>query len=220
MKKVLAVLATGTALLLGGCASPDVAATVGDATITVDEVETMTGVECALSESAGQEGSAQPVRLRRAASLSRLIDVEVFKVAAEETGGAYDRETYATELAGLRQQLEPLPEAQRAAAEELFADYLKRILQLREVAERGLAEQGVTEPDQAQLEQALQAEYAEARAGLDIEVNPAYGPDEAGVPGGVDGSMSVAVSEYAKQAGTAQPGADYVAGLSPRMLCG
>ena len=88
------------------------------------------------------------------------------------------------------------------------------------VAERGLADQGVTEPDQAQLEQALQAEYAEARADLDIEVNPAYGPDEAGVPGGTDGSMSVAVSEYAKQAGAAQPGADYVAGLSPRMLCG
>lgn len=217
MKK--ASLLVAALFLLGACASHDVAARVGGETISSADVDTLTKAECTLAGMVGQQATAQPVRQRRTAALGQLIDLEIFQLAAQE-GGDYDKAAYAGELARLRQEIAVLPGDVRERTEEIYADYIKGILQLREASLASLAAQGIRQPDQAQLEAELQARYAAAREGVEIEINPAYSPDGRGIPGSQDGSLSVAVSDYAKQAGAAQPDPEYVGGLAPKLLCG
>lgn len=217
MKK--ASLLVAALFLLSACTSHDVAARVGDEEISSADVDTLTEAECALAATGGQQAGAQPVRQRRAAALGQLIDLAIFRIAARD-GGDYDKAAYAGELGRLREEIAVLPDDVRERTEEIYADYIKGILQLRETSLDSLAEQGVRRPDQAQLEAELQARYAEAREGVEIEVNPAYSPDQRGIPGSEDGSLSVAVSDYAKQAGAPQPDPEYVGGLAPKLLCG
>lgn len=75
MRKIV-VLALA-ALALTGCDSHQVAARVDGSTITTERVEALTDVDCRLAEKAGPGGGgAQPLRLRREATLSRLIDFD------------------------------------------------------------------------------------------------------------------------------------------------
>lgn len=215
----LVVLALA-ALALTGCDSHEVAARVEDSTITTERVDALTEVDCALAAKAGQAGSGQPLRLRRDATLARLIDFEVLRRVAREQHPGYDQKAYAAQLTQMRTELAGLPETRRETAEEFFSAYLKTVLQLGGAATDQLKAQGVTAPQQEQVQQTMQSIYAQAREHLDIEVNPAYSPDANGVPGGADGSLSTAVSDYAKQASAAQPGEAYVSALPKSQLCG
>lgn len=217
MKKLLPVLAAA-ALTLTACGG-QVAARVGDTTITVDRVDALTDVECALVAAAGQGGSTQ-IRQRRQVTLNRLIDREVLLEVAREHGAGYDREAYLAQLGQMRNDLAPLPEEQREVAEEFFSDYIKRVLQLSQIATAEVEASGAATPGQEQVQQAMQALYAEARGKLDIDVNPSFAPDEHGVPGAGDGSLSAVVSDYAKQAADPEGGTDYLAGLPKNQLCG
>ena len=55
---------------------------------------------------------------------------------------------------------------------------------------------------------------------IDIDVNPAYGPDDSGNAGAVDPSLSVAVSSFAKQSRSAQPDSAWVSKLPADQRCG
>lgn len=217
MKKTSLLVAA--LFLLAGCGSHEVAARVGDTEISSAQVDRLTVIECASAGGGDQVAAARPVRQARARALGQLIDLEVLKAAGREHE-EYDEAVYAQELTRLRQEFAALPDEAAAAAEDFYADYIKGILQLRDASLRGFAAEGVDQPDQEQLEQDLQARYAEVRERLDIEVNPAYGPDERGVPGSSDGSLSVAVSDYARQAGSPQPDPAHVGELAPKLLCG
>lgn len=219
MKKTLALMAAA-GLMLSGCNSHAVAARVGDSTITTAQVDRIAKVECAISKSSSQPGSAEPMRLVRQTTLGRMIDLEVLKQVGKSHGGKYDAQEYTAQLQQLHQDLSRLPSAERTTGEAFFSRYIKGVLELTAAAADSLRRKGVQKADQKTLEAEMQRVYAATRSRLHIVVNPAYSPDDRGVPGAADGSLSVPVSGYAKQATSAQPDPAHVAELPRTMLCG
>jgi hypothetical protein len=93
------------------------------------------------------------------------------------------------------------------------------------LAQRNLASQGVSEPTEDDIRQAVTKAVDDFRKKVDIEVNPAYGPDADDVAGGVDPSLSLAVSSFAKGSRdglstTADPDASWVGDLPDDQRCG
>ena len=58
------------------------------------------------------------------------------------------------------------------------------------------------------------------RKSIDIEINPVYGPGPGDVAGVVDPSLSLAVSDFAKDSSTAPPAPTFIARLPKNLRCG
>jgi hypothetical protein len=70
------------------------------------------------------------------------------------------------------------------------------------------------------VDAAVAAIQEKFRKGVDVEVNPEYGPDDAGVAGSVDPSLSLPVSSFAKKSVSGQPDAAFVSKLPADQRCG
>ena len=193
-----------------GCPPPaTVAARVGHATVTTSEIDFLTRVQCdALNRSAresagGQSASTAQVRV---SMVDTMIQAELNHQLAERDDLTYDKAT----LRSVMDQFESVAKETPAKDRDRFRDIVESVyrgqLQVYTLAQSRLAGQGVANPSQDQVDQEVAAIQAEFRKSVDIEVNPAYGADESGVPGSADPSLSRAVSSFAK--GSQQPPPD------------
>lgn len=223
LAQALAVPVVSVALLASGCGtSGNVAAKVGDDEVLTSEVDLFTDAQCALSRGAGAATGAGsvPKRVLRNQALDALVDLSVYEQLAEERGADYDRAMYRAQMTQVRAQVAPLPADQREDVLDLLEDYWRGVFQLQEVAEQELKAQGVAEPTEEQLQQARGEVYTEFRESLDIELNPAFSPNQDDLAGLGDGSLSTPLSPYARQATAAEPDATFISGLPPALRCG
>lgn len=224
---ILVALATAAAVVLSGCGvSGGVAARVGGATITADDVNFLADMQCTLLDTAAknplQSGSVptQPRREVVASMVNALIDSTLNEQLAEKEHADYDRTTYRQAMDRFESAVAVVPAADQARFRDLVGQLYRGQLQLISLAQASLAAQGVLQPTSDQLNQAAAALQEQYRSTIEVSVNPRYGPNEQGIAGRVSPSLSVAVSDFAKQASSAQPSASWVSGLPADMRCG
>jgi hypothetical protein len=121
--------------------------------------------------------------------------------------------------------LSQAPAADRDRALELIESIYRGQLEVVGYAQRELAGQGVSEPSEDDIRQAVTKILEDFRKSVDVEVNPEYGPDSEDVAGAVDPSLSRAVSSYAKDSRdgmstAAEPDATWVGELPADQRCG
>ncbi|HET7682113.1 MAG TPA: hypothetical protein VFK34_00425 [Marmoricola sp.] len=222
VSKVVLAPVLAAALLTSGCGTSDqVAARVGSEQVTSSDVAVLSDMQCALVKSAPQQQGPIPVRTLRDASVDALVHMEVVGQLIEaRDAGDYSGEALRQQLQGAEEALKAMPEDERQEALDLLEEYTKRELQLQQLAIDELKDQGVAQPGQQQVEETKQKLLEDYRKSIDVDVSPAFSPDDKGRPGGEDGSLSVPVSSYAKQAAQQQPDAAFVAGLPKSMRCG
>ncbi|MBO9523042.1 MAG: SurA N-terminal domain-containing protein [Nocardioidaceae bacterium] len=228
MKRLVLTAVVGVALLpLSGCAQTgNDAAQVGDETVSTSDVNFLTKMQCDALDKAAKDpasaGQVQPASRRqvRADMLNALVDSEVSAQLAAKSGGTYDRAT----LRQLMDQIEPAvksaPEKDRERFRDLIGDFYRGQLQVFELAKQKLALQGVANPSDDEVQNAISSILADFRKEVGVKINPVYGADASGTAGKKDPSISVAVSSYAKQAATSPQAPDFITGLPSRQRCG
>ena len=224
----LVLLAAGTAILvLTGCTpTGNVAARVGDATVPTSEVDFLTRMQCIsldkTAEDPTQAGNAQMAATAqiRAGMVNTLVQSELNLQLAARDHLSYDKGT----LRSVMQQFESVVTQVPAKDRDRFRDVVEGIyrgqLQVYTLAQAQLGTQGITDPTQDQVDQAVAAIQADFRKTVDVDVNPEYGADDAGVAGSVDPSLSRAVSSFAKKSRSSQPDATWVSKLPADQKCG
>jgi hypothetical protein len=222
LSKIVLVPVLSAALLTTGCGSTDrVAAHVGDETVSTSDVDVLSEMQCALVQDNPTQPGKPTVRVLRNASVDALVHMEVVRqlVDAREAG-EYDVSAYRQQIAGVDEALKAVPAGERERAIELLKNYTRGDLQLQHIATEQLAQEGTTNPTPQQVDETAAKIYEDFRKEIDVEVNPAYSPDESGRAGQQDGSLSVPVSSYAKQTEEDRPDAAWVSSLPAKLRCG
>lgn len=217
--RALVVPALAGALLLGGCGTDDrAAARVGDTSVEAGDVDALASTQCAL---AGDQAGGVTKRYLRNTSLDLLIQSEVVRQLVEEEGvEQYDGDQFRQQVSSLKQTLAKAPADERDRVLDILTDYTRNDLRLRELATQELRDEGTRNPTNEQIQERQQELFAEYRKDVDVEVDPAYSPDESGDPGQEDGSLSTPVSDYAKEAAKPQPDQGWAGSLPGKLTCG
>jgi hypothetical protein len=224
---VLLAVAGTSVLALSGCApSGNVAAQVGDSTVTTSDVDFLTRMQCDTLDRAAknpsQAGSTQMVAISqvRSGMVNTLVQAELNRQLAARDHLGYDKTTLRTVM----DQFEPVVSQAPAKDRNRFRDQVEGVyrgqLQVYTLAQSQLEGQGVANPAQDQVDAAVAAIQDHFRKGVDIEVNPQYGADDTGVAGSADPSLSHPVSSFAKLSVSAQPDASFVSKLPADQRCG
>lgn len=225
---VLVAVAGTSVLALSGCAqSGNVAARIDDTTVPASDVEFLTRIQCdSLDKSAenpaegAQPAQTIPTAQIRTGMVNTLIQAEINRRLAEEEGLTYDKETLRSVMQQFESVVDQAPEEDRDRFRSFVEDVYRGQLQVYTLAEKNLAEAGINDPAQEQVDQAVAGIQGKFRQTLDIEINPEYGPNDDGVAGATDPSLSLAVSADARKARAAQPDPTWVAGLPDNQRCG
>jgi hypothetical protein len=226
---VLIAVAGASMLALSGCAqSGNVAARVGDSTVSTSDVDFLSRMQCETLDKAAQnpaaaaQGGVQtvPVAQVRTGMLNTLIETELNRQIASKEHLTYDRDTLRQVMAQFERVVDQVAAKDRDRFRSMVEDVYRGQLQVYTLAQQQLAEQGVSRPSQDQVDQAVAKIQASFRKNLDVKVNPQYGADARGVAGSTDPSLSLAVSSYAKQARSAQPDSSWVSALPADQRCG
>jgi SurA N-terminal domain len=227
----LVLLAAGGAamLALSGCAqSGGVAARVGDTTVSTSDVDLLAKVQCASLDKAAkdpaQAGQVQavPRATLRSVVVNALVDAEVNRQVASREHLSYDKAQLASAVQRYESTTGNAPEADRNRYRDLIETILRGQLQaIGRIEDQFTGQQ----PSNDEVQKAITDFEAKMRKLVDVEVNPQYGPDEHGIAGGADPSLSVAVSSFARHSRdsvstTAQPDATWVKGLPAGQRCG
>jgi hypothetical protein len=221
-----AVAVVATAGLSGCTQVGSHAAQVGDQVITNDDVSFLTRMQCdALDKAAldpAQSGSVQatPTRLVRAQMLNALIQGALDNQLGAAQHADYDRATFRAAMDQFEAAVQAAPPADRNRFRDVVAGFYRGQLEVLTLAEAGLAQAGVTQPNQQIVQQAISALEADYRKKVTITVNPVYGANAGGVAGSVEPSLSLPVSAFAKDASSSTPSAGFVAGLPTNQRCG
>lgn len=219
----LAAVLAGSVLALSACgsASPGVAAQVGDQTLTLSRVDSLTGSYCeAVTKSLQSDGRVVPMSLVRSAVMQTLI----MRSGAEQLAEEYDvgpGAAYNQSRAALEQGTSVLPDDQAEAVltMETGQDYVTDVLSA--VGQATLAEQGVDDADtDAQLAAGKDA-LAVFFAQNDPRIDPSFGlVMQDYQPVDADTNTSFAVSDLATQGQKAEPDAAFLASLPSTQTCG
>lgn len=216
------------ALLLSGCAgaispgiSPGVAATVGDDTISVGQVDDAADHMCtALGDQFRGNGTVVPMGVIRQGTLQLLVlDSQAQQIAEEygvEAGSTYERE-----VAQRREFASTLPEEARADYVTVMSANARANAVLDAAGRAKLAEEGNDSPTVGQVTKAGSEIFAAWPEDNGIEVDPRYGvqlKDGSLVP--ADTSLSVAVSDQAVKGLATEPDPAYTQGLLAGHRCG
>jgi hypothetical protein len=225
--RLLLLAAAGTTMLaLTGCAQTgNVAARVGDDTVTTSEVDFLTRMQCATLDKAAEnptQGSTQvvPVSQVRTGMVNTLVQSALNRQLAAERHLTYDKATLRSVMDQFETVLKLAPAKDRDRFRGIVESVYRGQLQVYTLAEGDLSDQGVANPTQDDVDKAVGKIQADFRKTVDIEVNPEFGADSSGVAGSVDPSLSVAVSSFAKQSRSGQPSATWVSGLPADQRCG
>jgi hypothetical protein len=222
---LLAVAGTSLLALTGCTQTGNVAARVGDDTVSTSEVDFLTRMQCATLDKAAQnptQGSTQvvPVSQIRTGMVNTLIQAELNDQLAARKHLDYDKATLRSVMGQFETVLRLAPAKDRDRFRQVVEGVYRGQLQVYTLAERDLAAQGAAQPSQDDVDKAVAKIQDDFRKTVDIEVNPAFGANDSGVAGSVDPSLSVAVSSFAKQSRSSQPDSTWVSGLPANQRCG
>lgn len=212
---------------LSGCGvagtsfQPGVAAQVGDATVSVREVNSIASSYCSSIEpQLGENNQVLPQAYLRGGVAGQLTLVEATRQLAREEGVQAGAD-YTRKVADLRAAAADLPADQADAVVEIesSATYLSSTLEAvgrKRLEESGVQDAGPT-PAAEEGRKALSAWIEDH----DVEIDPEYGvaiEDGQAVP--ADGSVSFAVGEAARQGSAETPDQAYAASLPDAHRCG
>jgi hypothetical protein len=212
-----ALAAASSVLLLSGCGEtgPGVAAVVEGDRITDQEVDDFARVLCALGAVPGTE-SGSPARAARATALQILVGNELAEDIADVDAVA--QSDIAPSVEGLTATRDQVPADVRDTLDEVAREFAAAEVAIATLGGEALSEEGgqASEEDARVEGNRLRNEYART---ADIEIDPRFGRlvDGAIQPG--SGSLSVPVSEQARQATEPQPADSFVAGLPASQKC-
>jgi hypothetical protein len=225
---ILLAVAGTSVLALTGCApSGNVAARVGDASVPTSDVDFLARMQCATLEKAAadpaqaQQGVQQMATAQvRVTMVNLLVQAELDRQLAARDHLSYDKTTLRNAMVQFESILKLAPAKDRTRFRDLIEDVYRGQLEVYELAQQQLAGQGVYNPSQDDVDKAIAKVQGDFRKTVDVEVNPQYGADDAGVAGSVDPSLSVAVSSFAKQSQSKQPDSSWVTKLPGNQRCG
>jgi hypothetical protein len=210
-------------LLLSGCGelTPGTAAEVNGTRITNSEVDDLADAQCDLREvltESGQAAVTSASRVRRE-SLSLLMDAELSLQYGKSKGISADKLLTKAFLGQVQPFFEKLPDASRTELTDVFTTWSQGRAILVQVGSEATGQQ----PSPTNTEQLLNAGL-QARDGwlkkADIETDAVYAPDQDGFPGGGDGSVSRARSDFAKGATAREVDEKWVTALPAGQRCG
>lgn len=194
--------------LLTGCgaATPNVAATVGDTTIPMSEVDQVAQDYCTATKQAYQQnGVVLPMGTVRRQVTSSLVLREIANQMAEQYDVAPGK-GYAQAVQQSRQQTSSMPDAAREAAVQVdtTGGYLQDIAVA--AARADLEQQGVTGLNQQQVTEKAIDMFTSWTDQAPVEVNPKLGVEfsDGSFAPTEGGDLSVPVSEDAKSAQVVQ----------------
>ena len=177
MKKILAVLAIATGLLLTGCSQTNEAATVGDFKITQTELQS--SIDAVMAERSKVDTSQMQLETSDALNRGQLR-FKILMHTFDEIAKELDLEITSSQVVARKQQISQslggdaeLPKnlVNAAIAPQDFDTYVRAIL-ISERITSALAQSGVAEADVAtQLGKLLSAKAKE----LGVKINPRYG---------------------------------------------
>lgn len=223
--RALAPLALAGVLALTGCGlTPGTAARVNGSSVSISDVDLLTRVQCRDISSNGQ-GQATSVAKVRAQSVNALIDSTLSKGYADTQRAGYDPRTLQQQMAQVTPVIATLDKADQGPVRDLIEGFRRQELRMLTIGQKLLAKQatskaGTTKPSS---DEALNAAYRARDSFVkkaDVEIDPRYGPGAKGVAGAGDGSVSTAVSDFAKQGMAKQPAAAFTSGLPTSQKCG
>jgi len=223
---VLAVAGTSVLALTGCSPSGNVAAKVGDDTVTTSEVDFLTRMQCDTLDKAAKDPSSQgstqmvPIAQVRTGMVNTLIQNALNAQLAARDHLAYDKSTLRSVMGQFESVVAQVPAKDRSRFRSLVEDVYRGQLQVYTLAQSRLQSAGVANPTQEVVDQAVASIQGDFRKRVHIEINPSYGADHSGVAGATDPSLSLAVSSYAKKSVAAQPDATWVGGLPADQRCG
>lgn len=208
-----AALATSAAVLTGCGIHPGSAAVVGSAEIAPDEVDRAADVVCLVDQTVG---GVQAVARRKAVEL--LVGTELIQM----WGRAENALPRGSQISPALQQAERDAQLLPARVRQDYLDIVERILAAQQirfnVGQQELGSQSGSIGSEGAVDEALAAgaeAYDEwlAQSAPEVSVDPRYGSWEGGTLVAGDASLSVAVSDEARQlaGGTGQ--------LPPTQLC-
>lgn len=221
----VAAAAAAAVMSLAGCGlTPGAAAVVGDATISSEEVDDAATALCAANiagaEARGQTAPALPARGARQGALQLLIESELTHQFAESRGVEADQQQVSATIQSNAAGLAALPEAQRDEFLELLRGFAESQALLTEIGQAELGEQATEAPSGEQaVAEGLRQRQLWVQDHAQVEVDPRYGDYVKGslTPG--SGSLSIPVSERARQGQNANPSPQWVAGLPASQKC-
>jgi hypothetical protein len=226
---VLIAVAGASMLALSGCTqSGNVAARVGDTTVSTSDVDFLSRMQCETLDKAAQnptaaaQGGVQtvPVAQVRTGMLNTLIETELNRQLASKEHLTYDQNTLRQVMSQFESVVDQVAAKDRDRFRSMVEDVYRGQLQVYTLAQQQLEADGNVNPSQDDVDKAIGAIEQKYRKTVDIDVNPQYGADADGVAGKADPSLSLAVSSYAKQARSAQPDPTWVAKLPDNQRCG
>jgi len=227
--RLILLAAAGTSVLaLTGCApSGNVAARVGDESVPTSDVDFLARMQCAtLDKSAEDPTQAQQgvqavaTSQVRVSMVNLLVQAELNRQLAARDHLSYDKTTLRNAMVQFESVVKLAPAKDRTHFRDLIEDVYRGQLEVYELAQQQLASQGVSNPSQDDVDQAIAKVQDDYRKTIDVEVNPQYGADDSGVAGSVDPSLSVAVSSFAKESQSKQPDSSWITKLPSNQRCG
>jgi len=218
-------MAAAAMVALAGCGAlhPGVAASVGSATISRDEVDDVANVLCSAklagAEAQGQEATDLPTRAERETALEVLLESELSRQFGEEMAVEPNEQQVTQALAENEASVAQLPKDQQDVFRDAITKFFGGQLILVEIGRQSLTDQGQSEvpDDQAIAEgQRLRAAFVET---IDVEVDPRYGRFAQGTFEAGGAALSVPASVDGLAGANAAPGPNFVAGLPASQRC-
>lgn len=221
----VAALGAAAVMALAGCGlNPGAAAVVGDETITTAEVDDAAQALCAANiagaKAQGQQSPRLASRGARQGALQVLIESELTHQFAAARGIQPDQQQVSQAVEANQFALSMIAESEREQFTELLRRFAESQGMLIEIGRRALAEQGNEDPtDQEATAEALRLRQEWAKENADVEVAPKYGDYENGALRPDSGSLSIPVSQQAREGAVAEPPSGWVAGLPASQTC-
>lgn len=215
--------ATLALLLLTGCGAitPGTAAVVNGTRITNDQVNALAAAQCVAADRAARSGNSTATAISQVKqqSLGLLMDTELsLQYAADENIEA-PRSLAQAFYSQLEPSITPLPSKERTVLTDVFTNWARGRAVLVTAGSQATSQA----PSSDNIDQLISAGLQKRTSWLKsakIETDPRYAPSERGFPGGGDGSVSRAGSDFAKSAGSSKPDPKFVAGLPASQKCG
>lgn len=210
-------------LLLAGCGeiTPGTAAVINGSRITNSEVDDLASAQCVAADRARKTGNSTTMAVSsvKQQSLGLLMDTELTKQYAEDEDITPQLSLSKAFYGQIEPGITPLPSKARSVLTDVFEDYAEGRAILVQAGSKASGQA----PSQTNLDQLIQAGLQDRTAWAKkakIETDPRYAPSEDGFPGGGDGSVSRATSDFAKGATAKKADAKFVAGLPASQKCG
>ena len=210
-------------LLLAGCGeiTPGTASVVNGTRITNSEVDDLASAQCVAADRAAKTGNSTPMAVSKVKqqSLGLLMDTELSLQYAKDEDITPELSLSKAFYGQLEPGITPLPGKARTVLTDVFEDWAKGRAILVQAGSKATGQA----PSQTNLEQLTNAGLQDRTAWAKkakIETDARYAPSKDGFPGGGDGSVSKASSDFAKGATATKADAKFVSGLPASQKCG